>query len=137
MTVHAAPTAIDPRELRTAMSRFATGVAVVTTFIVSLMCAGFVERDPNSNRYVLGAEALRVGLVALARSDVIEIAAAELNAAAYARRTGQAGRTRRRRAQGRGPWPARPVSIFRDVLELPTRNRRRRSAPTFVTDKAR
>jgi DNA-binding IclR family transcriptional regulator len=44
------------------------------------MRAGFVERDPNSNRYVLGAEALRVGLVALARSDVIEIAAAELNA---------------------------------------------------------
>jgi flavin reductase (DIM6/NTAB) family NADH-FMN oxidoreductase RutF len=32
MTAHAAPTAIDPRELRTAMSRFATGVAVVTTF---------------------------------------------------------------------------------------------------------
>jgi flavin reductase (DIM6/NTAB) family NADH-FMN oxidoreductase RutF len=32
MTVHAAPTAIDPRELRAAMSRFATGVAVVTTF---------------------------------------------------------------------------------------------------------
>jgi DNA-binding IclR family transcriptional regulator len=49
-------------------------------YLVSLMRAGFVERDPNSNRYVLGAEALRVGLVALARSDVIEIAAAELNA---------------------------------------------------------
>jgi flavin reductase (DIM6/NTAB) family NADH-FMN oxidoreductase RutF len=32
MTAHAAPTAIDPRELRTAMSRYATGVAVVTTF---------------------------------------------------------------------------------------------------------
>jgi len=32
MTIHAAPTAIDPHELRTAMSRFATGVAVVTTF---------------------------------------------------------------------------------------------------------
>jgi hypothetical protein len=35
----------------------------------------------------------------------------------------------------------RPVSIFRDVLELTTQNRRRRSAcrraPTFVTDKAR
>jgi len=32
MTVHTAPGAIDPRELRAAMSRFATGVAVVTTF---------------------------------------------------------------------------------------------------------
>jgi flavin reductase (DIM6/NTAB) family NADH-FMN oxidoreductase RutF len=32
MTIHAARTAIDPRELRAAMSRFATGVAVVTTF---------------------------------------------------------------------------------------------------------
>ena len=32
MTVHAAATAIDSHELRAAMSRFATGVAVVTTF---------------------------------------------------------------------------------------------------------
>ena len=32
MTVHAAATVVDPRELRAAMSRFATGVAVVTTF---------------------------------------------------------------------------------------------------------
>lgn len=32
MTVHSAPTAIHPREMRAAMSRFATGVAVVTTF---------------------------------------------------------------------------------------------------------
>lgn len=48
-------------------------------YLVSLMRAGFVEQDPNSNRYMLGAEALRIGLVALARSDVIEIAAAELS----------------------------------------------------------
>ena len=48
-------------------------------YLVSLMRAGFVERDSKSNRYVLGAEALRIGLVALARTDVIEVAGAELN----------------------------------------------------------
>jgi DNA-binding IclR family transcriptional regulator len=48
-------------------------------YLVSLMRAGFVERDTYTNRYVLGAEALRVGLVALARTDVIEFAAGELS----------------------------------------------------------
>ena len=48
-------------------------------YLVSLMRAGFVERDSKSNRYVLGSEALRVGLVALARTDVIEVAGGELN----------------------------------------------------------
>lgn len=48
-------------------------------YLVSLMRAGFVERDSKSNRYILGAEALRIGLVALARTDVIEIAGGELN----------------------------------------------------------
>jgi DNA-binding IclR family transcriptional regulator len=48
-------------------------------YLVSLMRAGFVERAPQSNRYVLGAQALRIGLVALARVDVIEIAAGTLN----------------------------------------------------------
>ena len=49
-------------------------------YLVSLMRAGFVERASKSNRYVLGPEALRVGLVALARTDVIEAADGELQA---------------------------------------------------------
>jgi DNA-binding IclR family transcriptional regulator len=49
-------------------------------YLVSLMRSGFVERDSRTNKYVLGAEALRVGLVALARTDVIDYAATELDA---------------------------------------------------------
>ena len=48
-------------------------------YLVSLMRAGFVARDPKSNRYVLGPETLRVGLVALARTDVVEVASDEMN----------------------------------------------------------
>jgi DNA-binding IclR family transcriptional regulator len=48
-------------------------------YLVSLMRSGFVERASRSNRYVLGAQALRIGLVALARMDVIEVAASTLN----------------------------------------------------------
>lgn len=47
-------------------------------YLASLIRAGFVERAGNSNRYALGPQALRVGLVALGRLDVIEAAAAAL-----------------------------------------------------------
>lgn len=47
-------------------------------YLASLVRAGFVERDSMSSHYVLGAEALRVGLVALSRTDVVETASAEL-----------------------------------------------------------
>jgi DNA-binding IclR family transcriptional regulator len=48
-------------------------------YLVSLMRAGFVARDSKSSRYVLGPETLRIGLVALARTDVVEIAAEEMD----------------------------------------------------------
>lgn len=47
-------------------------------YLVSLMRAGFVERNSKSNRYILGPEALRIGLIALARTDVVDIADEEL-----------------------------------------------------------
>jgi DNA-binding IclR family transcriptional regulator len=49
-------------------------------YLASLLRAGFVERAGSGNRYALGPQALRVGLVALGRIDVIEAAAAELRA---------------------------------------------------------
>lgn len=48
-------------------------------YLASLTRAGFVERSPNNNRYILGNMALRVGLAALARVNVIEIAHQELD----------------------------------------------------------
>jgi len=48
-------------------------------YLASLTRAGFVERSPNNSRYVLGSMALRVGLAALARVNVIEIAHQELD----------------------------------------------------------
>ncbi len=48
-------------------------------YLASLIRAGFVERASNSNRYVLGGTALRVGLAALSRVDVIEAAHSELD----------------------------------------------------------
>jgi DNA-binding IclR family transcriptional regulator len=58
----------------------ATGMpaAKAHRYLVSLQRAGFVERDVKSGRYVLGPEALRVGLTALGRVDVIEAASDEL-----------------------------------------------------------
>jgi DNA-binding IclR family transcriptional regulator len=50
-------------------------------YVVSLMRAGFVEQAGRSATYTLGGEALRVGLVALARLDIVGLgteAAAEL-----------------------------------------------------------
>lgn len=41
-------------------------------YLVSLIRAGFVEQDPRSERYTLGAQAIRVGLVALGRLDMME-----------------------------------------------------------------
>ncbi|MDH7794689.1 MULTISPECIES: IclR family transcriptional regulator [unclassified Beijerinckia] len=41
-------------------------------YLVSLIRAGFVEQDPRSERYALGPQAIRVGLVALGRLDMME-----------------------------------------------------------------
>lgn len=43
-------------------------------YLASLIKVGAVERSYNSNRYALGGAALRLGLVALSRVDVIEAA---------------------------------------------------------------
>jgi DNA-binding IclR family transcriptional regulator len=48
-------------------------------YLASLSRAGFVERSDTSNRYVLGSLALRIGLVALSRLDIMEAARTELN----------------------------------------------------------
>lgn len=53
--------------------------AKVHRYLASLVRAGFVERSSNNNRYVLGGMALRIGLVALARVNVIEAAHMELD----------------------------------------------------------
>jgi DNA-binding IclR family transcriptional regulator len=53
--------------------------AKVHRYLASLVRSGFVERSSNSNRYVLGGMALRAGLVALSRVDVVELAYKELD----------------------------------------------------------
>lgn len=61
--------------------------AKVHRYVVSLQRAGFVEQAGRSANYTLGGEALRVGLAALARLDVVGLGA---DAAAELRdRTGQ------------------------------------------------
>ena len=52
----------------------ATGMptAKAHRYIVSLIRAGLVERDPNSGHYDLGPLSLRAGIVALSRSDALK-----------------------------------------------------------------
>jgi DNA-binding IclR family transcriptional regulator len=52
----------------------ATGMptAKAHRYIVSLIRAGLVERDPNSGHYDLGPLSLRAGIVALGRSDALK-----------------------------------------------------------------
>jgi DNA-binding IclR family transcriptional regulator len=52
--------------------------AKVHRYLVSLIRSGFVEQDPRSGRYALSSQALRVGLVALGRLDVMEVATTAL-----------------------------------------------------------
>jgi len=54
----------------------AAGVAPakVHRYLVSLIRSGFVEQDPRSGRYALSSQSLRVGLVALRRLDIMEVA---------------------------------------------------------------
>lgn len=47
-------------------------------YLVSLCRAGLVEQNPETQRYDLGGLALRVGLAALARLDIVRLAAATL-----------------------------------------------------------
>jgi DNA-binding IclR family transcriptional regulator len=52
--------------------------AKVHRYLVSLIRSGFVEQDPRSGRYALSSQSLRVGLVALGRLDVMEVATTAL-----------------------------------------------------------
>jgi DNA-binding IclR family transcriptional regulator len=65
------------------LSRIAESAGIHTAkahrYLTSLMRSGFVDRESKTNRYVLGPEALRVGLVALARTDVVDVAGTELD----------------------------------------------------------
>jgi DNA-binding IclR family transcriptional regulator len=47
-------------------------------YLVSLERSGFVEREPATSRYVLGARSLHVGLAALAEVDFVRIASGAL-----------------------------------------------------------
>lgn len=49
--------------------------AKVHRYLASLKQAGFVDRDPATARYVLGEEAVALGLAAMRRSDVLGLAA--------------------------------------------------------------
>ncbi len=67
------------------LSRLATAAGMPAAkahrYVVSLQRAGFIEQAARSANYTLGGEALRVGLAALARLDVVGLgseAAAEL-----------------------------------------------------------
>lgn len=52
--------------------------AKVYKYLVSFGRTGYVEREPGSNNYMLGAQTLRVGLAALAQVDFVKIASAAL-----------------------------------------------------------
>lgn len=62
------------------LSRLAAAVNMPTAkahrYVVSLIRAGFVEQAERNGHYSLGVQALRVGLVALGRIDVMEAATA-------------------------------------------------------------
>ncbi|MCX7205757.1 MAG: IclR family transcriptional regulator [Proteobacteria bacterium] len=46
----------------------------VHRYLQALMATGFAEQDSSSNHYALGPEALRVGLIALGKMDVLKVA---------------------------------------------------------------
>lgn len=68
----------------TSLSRLAAHVGMpaskVHRYLQALVDSGFAEQDSNSNHYYLGREALRVGLAALGRLDVIKVSASRLTA---------------------------------------------------------
>jgi DNA-binding IclR family transcriptional regulator len=62
----------------TSLSRLAEYLAMpaskVHRYLQALIATGFAEQDAGSNRYALGHEALRVGLIALGKMDVLKVA---------------------------------------------------------------
>lgn len=58
--------------------------AKVHRYLSSLMSAGFVEQDAETSRYVLGSEAVFLGLSAQRQSDALRLAALEITKLAEA-----------------------------------------------------
>ena len=62
----------------TSLSRLADYVQMpaskVHRYLQALLATGFAGQDPASNHYTLGQEALRVGLIALGKMDVLKVA---------------------------------------------------------------
>lgn len=50
----------------------------VHRYLSSLVSSGFVEQDPHTARYLLGSEAILLGLAAQRQSDVLRLAATEI-----------------------------------------------------------
>jgi DNA-binding IclR family transcriptional regulator len=56
--------------------------AKVHRYLSSLVSSGFVDQDPATSRYMLGTEAIFLGLAAQRQSDVLRLAAVEIAALA-------------------------------------------------------
>lgn len=64
-------------------ARLAENPAKVHRYLASLCAAGFVVQEAATARYLLGPEALAIGLAAMRQSEVLDLAGAELTALAY------------------------------------------------------
>lgn len=67
-----------PQSLKSLAAAAGLAPAKAHRYLVSLVRGGLVEQDPASGRYALGGLALHLGLAALRRLDVVELAAAAL-----------------------------------------------------------
>ena len=67
-----------PQNLKSLAAAAGMAPAKAHRYLVSLVRGGLVEQDPASGRYALGGLALNLGLAALRRLDVVELAATAL-----------------------------------------------------------
>lgn len=67
-----------PQSLKSLAAAAGMAPAKAHRYLVSLVRGGLVEQDPASGHYALGGLALNLGLAALRRLDVVELAAAAL-----------------------------------------------------------
>ena len=68
----------SPPMLKTLAEAAGMAPAKVHRYMVSMVRAGYVERDPATARYRLGPMARQIGINALCRTDVVRIAGARL-----------------------------------------------------------
>lgn len=59
-------------------ARLEESPAKVHRYLASLIEAGFVQQEPETARYLLGVEAIAIGLAAMRQSDVLTLAAQQL-----------------------------------------------------------